>query len=107
MDRLYTSVEIANWLLEKNITNVGTVQKGRVGFHEEVFDTKNRELSSKTCHFEKDKKDLCLSSYTVQTKSKGKKNVVILSTTTPMHSCTKDDNKSKPQIFKFSDFIKG
>ena len=36
-----------------------------------------------------------------------KKNVVILSTTTPIHSCTKDDNKSKPQIFKFSDFIKG
>ena len=107
MDRLYTSVEIANWLLEKNITNVGTVQKDRVGFHEEVFDTKNRELSSKICHFEKDKKDLCLSSYTVQTKSKGKKNVVILSTTRPMHSCTKDDNKSKPQIFNFYDFTKG
>ena len=53
-------------------------------------------------HFEKDKKDLCLSSYTVQTKSKGKKNVVILSTTRPMHSCTKDDDKSKPQIFKNS-----
>ena len=24
-----------------------------------------------------------------------------------MHSCTKDDNKSKPQIFKFYDFTKG
>ena len=107
MDRLYSNVEIANWLLEKNITIVGTVQKGRVGFPEEVFDTKNREVLSKTFHFEKDKKDLCLSSYTVQTKSKGKKNVVILSTTRPMHSCTKDDNKSKPQIFKFYDFTKG
>ena len=62
---------------------------------------------SKTCHFEIDKNDLCLSSYTLQTKSKGKKNVVILSTTRPMHSCTKDDNKSKPQIFKFYDFTKG
>ena len=107
MNRLYTSVEIANWLVEKNMTVVGTVQKGRVGFPEEVFDTKNREVLSKTCRFEKDKKDLCLSSYTVQTKSKGKKNVVILSTTRPMHSCTKDDNKSKPQIFKFYDFTKG
>ena len=29
MDRLYTSVEIANWLLEKNITIVGTVRKVR------------------------------------------------------------------------------
>ena len=43
----------------------------------------------------------------MQTKSKGKKNVVILSTLRPMHSCTKDDNKSKPQIFKFYDFTKG
>ena len=53
MDRLYTSVEIAHWLLEKNITVIGTVQKGRVGFPEEVFDTKNREVLSKTCYFEK------------------------------------------------------
>ena len=103
MDRLNTSVEIANCLLKKNITIVETVRKGRVDFPEEVFDTKNREVLSKTCHFEKDK----ISSYTVQTKSKGKKNVVILSTTRPMHSCTKDDNKSKPQIFKFYDFTKG
>ena len=56
MDRLYSNVEIANWLLEKNITIVGTVQKGRVGFPEEVFDTKNREVLSIICHFEKDKK---------------------------------------------------
>ena len=44
LDRLYTGVEITNWPLEKNITIVGTVQKGRVGFPEEVFDTKNREV---------------------------------------------------------------
>ena len=56
MDRLYTSVEIASWLLEKNMTIVGTVQKGRVRFPEEVFDTKNREMLSKTCHYEKIKR---------------------------------------------------
>ena len=28
-------------------------------------------------------------------------------TTRPMHSCTKDDNKSKPQIFRFYDLTKG
>ena len=106
MDRLYTSVEIINWLLEKNITIVVTVQKGRVGFPEEVFDTKNREVISKTCGLEKDK-NLCLSSCTVQAISKGKKNVVILSIKRPMHSCTKGDNKSIPQIFKFYDFTKG
>ena len=32
MHCLYTSVEIAHWLLEKNITIADTVQKGRVGF---------------------------------------------------------------------------
>ena len=92
--------------LRKNITIVGTVQKLRVGFPEEVFDTKIREVLRKPCHFEYYKKDLCLSSYTVQTTSKGKKNVVILSTTRPIHSCTKDDNKSKHQIFKLYDFTK-
>ena len=107
MDCLYTSFEIANWLLEKNIAIVGSVQKGRVDFPEELFDTKIREVLSKICHFEKDKNDLCLSSYTVQTKSKDKNNVAILSTTRPMHSCTTDNNKSKPQIFKFYDFAKG
>ena len=56
MGRLYTSAEIANWLLEKNITILCTVQIVRVGFPEEVFDTKNGEVLSKTCHFEKDKK---------------------------------------------------
>ena len=56
MGRLYTSVEIANWLLEKNITILCTAQIVRVGFSEEIFDTKNGEVLSKTCHFEKDKK---------------------------------------------------
>ena len=103
MDRLYTSVEIPNWLLEENIIIVGTLQKDRVGFPEK--DTKHHEVLSKTCHFEKDKKDLCPSSYTVQTK--GKKKVVILSTTRLLHSCRKDNKKSKAQIFKFYDFTKG
>ena len=60
MDRLYTSVEITDWILEKDITIVGTVEKGRVGFPEEVFGTKNHEVLNKTGHFEKNKKDLCL-----------------------------------------------
>ena len=49
MDHSYTNIEIANWLLEKNITTIlVTVQKGRLGFPEEVFDTKNLEVLSKT-----------------------------------------------------------
>ena len=46
MDCLYTSVEIGNWLLEKNIAIVSSIQKGRVGFPEDVFDTKIREVLS-------------------------------------------------------------
>ena len=66
MDLLYIIVEIANWLLEENITIVGTAQNGRVGFPEKVFDIKNHEVWGKTFHFEKHKKDLCLFSYSVQ-----------------------------------------
>ena len=43
MDRLYTSVSIANWLLTKNITCVGTLQTQRVGIPEEIRSTKDRE----------------------------------------------------------------
>ena len=50
---------------------------------------------------------MCITSYTVTTKSKGKKNVVTLSTMRPMDACIKDDDKFKPQIFKFYDFTKG
>ena len=28
-DRFYTSIEIANWLLEKNVTCVGTIKRNR------------------------------------------------------------------------------
>ena len=83
IDRLYTSIEQAEWLLERDITTVGTVQKGRIGFPSELFDNKGRENFSTTCHFEADKKNMCVTTYTVQTKSKGKKNVVVLSTSRP------------------------
>ena len=56
MDRLYTIVEIADWLLEKDITIVGTVQKGSVGFPEDVFDTKNHEVLNKLVILKKIKK---------------------------------------------------
>ena len=106
-DRLYTSVELSKWLLTRNITTVGTVQKGRHGIPQELFDAKGREKFSVTCHHKEREKDMCITSYTVTTKSKGKKNVVILSTMRPMDACTKDDDKFKPQIFKFYDFTKG
>ena len=105
-DRLYTSVELSKWLLTRNITTVGTVQKGRHGMPNELFDVKGREKLSVTCHYKEKEKHVCTTSYTVATKSKGKKNVVILSTMRPMDACTKDDDKFKLEIFTFYYFTK-
>ena len=60
-----------------------------------------------TCHFEKDMRDIVFMSYNVKTKSKGKKNVVVLSTSRLLHRKTIDDDKEKLQIIKLYDFTKG
>ena len=39
-DRLYTSIELANWLLARDITTVGALQKGIPSW---LFNTKDRE----------------------------------------------------------------
>ena len=49
---------------------------------------------------------MCISSYVVST-SKGKKNVVMLTTTHPLLGTTKDDGKEKPSLYKLYDFTKG
>ena len=49
---------------------------------------------------------LSISSYVAKT-SKGKKNVILLSTTPPILGITKDDGKSKLGIYKVYDFTKG
>ena len=47
MDRLYSSFEIAEWLHERKVTMVGTMQSNRVGIPASIKDTKDREdLSS-------------------------------------------------------------
>ena len=45
-DRLYTSIPLAKWLLEKRITCIGTMQLNRKGIPDELKETKNRELLS-------------------------------------------------------------
>ena len=80
IDRLYTSIESANWLLYRGIA---TVAERESGIPSELFGTKNREICSATCHF------------------------VVLSTSKPLHGQTIDDGKGKPQIIKFYDFTKG
>ena len=106
-DRLSTSIESTNWLLDCGIVTVGTLQKGRRGIPSELFETQNRDIFSATFHFEKEKKNIFLTPYTVKTKSKRKKNSVVLSTSRPLHGETIDDGKEKPRIITFYDFTKG
>ena len=105
MDRLYSSIPIARWLLKRNITVVGTLMSNRSGIPDEIKATANREINS-TYIFWSDNNDLALSSYVVKTKS-GLKNVLVLSTMRPMMGVTKDDGKVKPAIYKLYDFTKG
>ena len=48
-----------------------------------------------------------ITSYIVKTKSSGKRNVLVISTTNPILGVTKDNGKQKPAIIKFYDYTKG
>ena len=106
-DRLYTSIPLANWLLEHDITILGTLNTLRHGIPDELKKQNEREEFSTTCHFEAENGDLCLMSYTVKSKSKGIKNVLMLTTLRPLNGKTKDDRKQKPTLLKLYDFAKG
>ena len=45
-DRLYTSISLAKWLLERNIITVGTLQANRKGIPEEVKHIGSRDSNS-------------------------------------------------------------
>ena len=96
-DRLYTSVPLAKWLLEKRITYIGTMQLNRKWIPDEAKEAKNRELLSPEIYWD-ESSPLSISSYVVKT-SKGKKKVILLSTAPPILRITKDDGKSKLGIY--------
>ena len=106
-NRLYTSTDSTNWLLDRDIATVGTLQKGKSQIPHELFDTQNKEILVKLIILKGRRGTFFLASYTVKTKSKGKKNVMVLSTYRSLHGKTIDDGKEKPQILKFYDFTKG
>ena len=95
-----------NWLLDRGTATVGTLQKGKSGIPSGLFDPQNRATFSATCNFEKEKENICLKFYIDKKKSKGKKNIVVLSALRPLHAKTIDDGKEKLQIIKFYDFTK-
>ena len=105
MDRLYSSLSVAKWLLDKGITMVGTMQKNRVGIPASLKDVTNGEINSTETYWEKNGKRI-FTSHVTKT-SKGKKNVIVLSTIEPLFGTTIDDDKCKPAKIKFYDFTKG
>ena len=78
MDRLYSSIPIARWLLEHNITMLGTLKSNRIGIPPEIKDVSEREIDSYEIYWD-ESGNMNISSYVVKTSS-GKRNILMLST---------------------------
>ena len=55
MDRLYTSISLANWLYERDII-IGTLMTNRIGIPAEIKKTDNRPELCTTVHWEAEEK---------------------------------------------------
>ena len=77
-DRLYTSIPMAQWLLDRGKTSVGTLQSNRKAIPAEIREIKDRETNSSEIYWEKNNGILNLHSYVVKTKSSGKRNALLL-----------------------------
>ena len=82
MDRLYTSFEIADWLLERKITTLATMQSNWVGIPPETKEAKDREILSTEMYWEKNG-SRNISSYVAKT-SKGKTSIIVPSAIDPI-----------------------
>ena len=106
-DRMYTSVTLANWLLEKNITTVGTFQTNRKGIPDEIKQIGDKEKNLYKIFWDESDPKLNLHSYVVSTKSSGKRNVLMLFTMKPILGAAKEDPNQNPAVYKFYAFTKG
>ena len=64
-------------------------------------DAKDRREFSTILYHEKDEKNIALCTYTVKTKSSGKKNVILLSLIRPLAAMANDVKKQKKQPTKW------
>ena len=92
------SISTVNRFLKNEITVVGTLVTNRIGFPDDLKNSKQRGEFGSTMHWEKTEGDLSLCTYTTKSKSKGKRNVLVLSTMRPLTGITRDDGKQKPAI---------
>ena len=99
MDRLYTSTTTTKWLLNKNITMIGTMQYNRSGIPKEIKSVDDWE--DLLCRVHWANNDINFLSYVVKTKS-GRRDVLLLSTMRPSLAVTKDDEKKKPAFYTIS-----
>ena len=106
-DRLYTSIPLARWLYGKGVTMIGTMQSNRRGVPNYLKDVSDKKPLENEIFWLKNESNISLSSYTVKTASKGKKNVLILSTLDIPLGTTKDDGKNKMPLYKLYDFSMG
>ena len=87
MDRYCTSIPLVEWLCDKNIACIGTLNSNQKGLPKEIKETKGREENSWiSCKSDKD--EVTLNSYVVKSKSSGVRNVLLLQTTNPSYMTT-------------------
>ena len=103
--RCYTSIPRANWCLERSITIVGAIlmNKKVTG---ETNSLDNREYLSTNVYWEKGDGNISVTSYIVNTKYAGKRNILVLSTMSPIVVVIKYNDKKKLSIIKLYEFIK-
>ena len=104
MDSYFTSVYLATWALEKNITIVGTMNQDQKGISKEVKPVADREERT-VMHVYNTKEKIMLFSYFDKKKS-CKKNVIVLSTMHDNVKITKDQRK-EPSVHTMYDHTKG
>lgn len=112
-DNLYTELKTAETLYEMGITTIGTFRSNRSGIPSELKTVEGRDINSHITLYNSDidnKKTFTLTSYVVNSKSKGKKNVLLLSTHSVMDASLKNtqrDKSNRPQVVCLYNFTKG
>ena len=69
---------MAQWLLDRGKTSVGTLKSNRKAIPAEIRKIKDRETNSYEIYWEMNNAILNLHSYVVKTKSSGKRNALLL-----------------------------
>ena len=93
VDCYYTPIPLAEWLYDKNITCIGTLNSNQKELPKEIKETKGREENS-WISCKSDKGEVTLNSYVVKAKSSSMRNVLLLETTNPAYYVTQDDKKN-------------